>query len=295
MQVREITVQSPEQMFKQDGLKLRVLDRHKGVIGSRKVMRAGKARLNRLSLIPHCQIEGSMRPDWFYFSIRPGSTSGVFLNKSLSAGADSTVTILTNDEFFACCDRNYDIFNLGLSHDLLTDENLSDVNEGLLSRSSLYQIPSWLKHRVCQQIHVLTTTQVDEQRFESGLADIANSVLTVLSPSSRVPTTNRHRIIQTSIELIRSNQYRRYSPEELAEASHCSIRTLQYAFRKTLGLSPKQFLDRYRLNRFREELLARGNESVISVATQYDFQHLGNLSRVYRQLFGETPSASQIN
>ncbi|MBD3648604.1 MAG: helix-turn-helix domain-containing protein [Pseudomonadales bacterium] len=274
-------------------MKLRVLDRHKGIIGSRKVVRSARARLNRLSIIPHCQIEGSMRPDWLYFSIRPGAHSGVFINKSLSTGADSTVTILTNDEFFACCDSNYDIYNVGVSHDLLSEDVLSDVDNELLTRSSLYQIPGWLKHRVCQQIHALSSTQADEQTFESTLGDVANTLLTVLSPSCRMPTTNRHRIIQTSIELIRSNIYHRFSPEELAEASHCSIRTLQYAFRKSLGLSPKQFLDRYRLNRFREELLTRRGQSVISVATQYDFQHLGNLSRVYRQLFGETPSASQ--
>lgn len=73
-----------------------------------------------------------------------------------------------------------------------------------------------------------------------------------------------------------------------------SERTLQYAFRDQLGLTPNAYLRLLRLNGVRAELLTSSAEvtSVTQVATRWGFLHLGRFARAYRELFKEPPAAT---
>lgn len=73
-----------------------------------------------------------------------------------------------------------------------------------------------------------------------------------------------------------------------------SERTLQYAFRVYVHLSPLAYLRMCRLNRVRETLHAADPDSttVTAVAMRNGFLHLGRFSVDYRRTFGETPSAT---
>lgn len=71
-----------------------------------------------------------------------------------------------------------------------------------------------------------------------------------------------------------------------------SQRTLQYSFKKILGITPITYLRYYRLNQVRYELLNSVNENVTitDIATSWHFFHLGKFSYDYNQMFGELPS-----
>lgn len=73
-----------------------------------------------------------------------------------------------------------------------------------------------------------------------------------------------------------------------------SERTLQYAFRSYVHMSPLAYLRMCRLNRVRETLLAADPQSttVTAVAMRYGFLHLGRFSVDYRRAFHEAPSAT---
>jgi AraC-like DNA-binding protein len=81
---------------------------------------------------------------------------------------------------------------------------------------------------------------------------------------------------------------------DLCLATSVSERTLQYAFRDQLGLTPNAYLRLLRLNGARAELLTPSREttSVTRVATRWGFLHLGRFTRAYRNLFGESPAAT---
>ncbi len=81
------------------------------------------------------------------------------------------------------------------------------------------------------------------------------------------------------------------SVSELAAAVGLNLRSLQVAFRRHRGYSPRQAIERMRLERVRNDLLA-GPEgrSVTSVAMENGVLHLGRFAANYRQLFGESPS-----
>lgn len=71
-----------------------------------------------------------------------------------------------------------------------------------------------------------------------------------------------------------------------------SERTLEYAFREHLGMTPIRFLKLRRLNWIRHELLepAGKRAGVADIARRAGIYDLGRFAADYRQLFGELPS-----
>jgi AraC-like DNA-binding protein len=81
---------------------------------------------------------------------------------------------------------------------------------------------------------------------------------------------------------------------DLCRAAGVSERTLEYAFKEVMGLTPMNYLTRFRLHRARETLLAatHGSTTVSKVALDWGFWHFGDFSRAYKECFGELPSDS---
>jgi len=79
---------------------------------------------------------------------------------------------------------------------------------------------------------------------------------------------------------------------DLCKAAAVSERTLQYAFKEILGMSPVAFLQRLRLHRVRQALRAatRGTTTVSAEALKWGFWHFGEFSLAYKKCFGELPS-----
>jgi len=79
---------------------------------------------------------------------------------------------------------------------------------------------------------------------------------------------------------------------DLCKAAGVSERTLEYAFKAVLGLTPVAYLIRLRLHRVRQALLAAppGSTTVTAEALRWGFWHLGEFSRAYKDCFGESPS-----
>jgi AraC family transcriptional regulator, ethanolamine operon transcriptional activator len=79
---------------------------------------------------------------------------------------------------------------------------------------------------------------------------------------------------------------------DLCRAAGVSERTLEYAFKEVMGLTPMNYLVRLRLHRVREALLAatHGTSTVSAEALKWGFWHFGEFSRAYKTCFGELPS-----
>jgi AraC family transcriptional regulator, ethanolamine operon transcriptional activator len=78
---------------------------------------------------------------------------------------------------------------------------------------------------------------------------------------------------------------------DLCRATSVRERSLEYAFKQTLGLSPVAFLTRLRLHRVRDALRgpAQASNTVSAVALDWGFWHFGEFSRAYKDCFGESP------
>jgi len=100
-----------------------------------------------------------------------------------------------------------------------------------------------------------------------------------------------------SAELLRPGPLLRSEPEypwtvgELAGRVHVSVRALQSAFARSVGVSPMRYLRQVRLSRVHAELLDADPEvtTVTEVAARWGFTHHGHFAAGYRARFGEPP------
>jgi AraC family ethanolamine operon transcriptional activator len=71
-----------------------------------------------------------------------------------------------------------------------------------------------------------------------------------------------------------------------------SQKTLEYAFLDHFGVTPKRYLQTYRLNGVRKVLRQADPNStkIADVANYWGFWHMGQFAKDYRTLFGELPS-----
>ena len=79
---------------------------------------------------------------------------------------------------------------------------------------------------------------------------------------------------------------------DMCKAAFVSERTLQYAFREILGMTPMAYLMRLRLHRVRQALRAAtyGSTTVSAEALKWGFWHFGEFSHAYKACFGDLPS-----
>ncbi|MEV7341393.1 AraC family transcriptional regulator [Streptomyces sp. NPDC093544] len=106
------------------------------------------------------------------------------------------------------------------------------------------------------------------------------------------PPSMRPAAVKRVMDAVREHPADPYDAAKLAAIAQVSLRTLQDAFRKNLGMSPMNYVHEVRLQRVREQLLLAvpGTVTVTDVAYQWGFAHLGRFAQRYRARFGEAPS-----
>ena len=112
--------------------------------------------------------------------------------------------------------------------------------------------------------------------------------------NSAFPTASScySRVVQITEDYALSHTAERLYVTDLCEAAGVSERTLQYAFKEVMGMTPVAYLTRLRLHRVRQALRAatHGSTTVTAEALRWGFWHFGEFSRAYKGCFGELPS-----
>jgi len=79
--------------------------------------------------------------------------------------------------------------------------------------------------------------------------------------------------------------------DDLADVANISVRSLQASFRRLRNCTPMEALARRRL-RAAYDALRKPDATVTQVATECGFFHLGRFASKYKDVYGETPSAT---
>jgi AraC family transcriptional regulator, ethanolamine operon transcriptional activator len=129
-------------------------------------------------------------------------------------------------------------------------------------------------------------SEFEERIFERMIA------LTEPDPSPQ-PWRHRRRIAWGLRQYILDNIEQPIRGTDLCRAAGVSRRAIDYAFRDTFGLSPRDFIVREKLLRARHQL-QQEHLDVTSVASIYGFAHFGRFAKEYRALFDELPSQTVV-
>jgi len=106
------------------------------------------------------------------------------------------------------------------------------------------------------------------------------------------PPGKRQRALKQAVDYIKEFSDEPITLHDLCQETQVSDRTLQHAFVKQFGLSPKAYLRVQRLNDVYKALFSADpvNTRVADVAHARGFWHMGQFSADYRRQFGELPS-----
>ena len=98
-----------------------------------------------------------------------------------------------------------------------------------------------------------------------------------------------------ALDYIHNHPVDSFTAAELCRQADCSQSWLERCFKKRFGVTPKKYIKYLRLARVREGLLKADKEersTIIEVAGEQGFWHMGQFAADYRKLYGELPSES---
>jgi AraC-like DNA-binding protein len=138
----------------------------------------------------------------------------------------------------------------------------------------------------------------DEERVAAGIELIESLLATLRQAGDSVPSRgdrtrrSRSQVVRRAEEYALARNGAQLCVSDLCQAAGVSERTLTYAFKEVMGLTPVAYLTRLRLHRVRKALLAAtpGSTTVSAQALAWGFWHFGEFARAYRTCFGELPS-----
>jgi transcriptional regulator GlxA family with amidase domain len=97
-------------------------------------------------------------------------------------------------------------------------------------------------------------------------------------------------LVKRTVLYLQENHASPLSRREIADAIGVSENHLSRIFRRELGITPWDYLNRYRIKQARE-MLAHTDRSITSVALAVGFSDPAYFSRVFRKQVGVSPSA----
>ncbi len=136
-----------------------------------------------------------------------------------------------------------------------------------------------------------TQTAAQVELLETLLATLGSAAKVEFAPGEL--TRQAHsRIVQIAENHALAQTGKRLCVTDLCTTAGVSERSLQYAFKQVLGITPMAYLTRLRLHRVRQALRAatHGTTTVTAEALRWGFWHFGDFARAYKECFGELPS-----
>ena len=213
----------------------------------------------------------------------------------------------SHDDFEAVTPPNFTTFTLSISEDVLGELGQMlrlPVPWELPGRPDVVSgDPVALQdfHQTLQQVNSLLTKDPSEQEnpwlrheLEFEIPQQLLSLLSTVEPVKTRPSPKQKtRALTHAVAYIREH----YTADPLTvqalyQAAGVSKRTLEYAFLEHFGVSPKTYLQVYRLNQVRKAFKKSDPDStkIADVANRWGFWHMGHFANDYHKLFGELPS-----
>jgi AraC-like DNA-binding protein len=127
---------------------------------------------------------------------------------------------------------------------------------------------------------------ISGSHLERLITDILLPCIT--SDLEDVKASTRQKILSKALDYISEHHVKPIRLSELAGFVSTSARNLQMVFKQELGISPTQYIQQFRLHRFRLHLV--NSSSVTEAAYMSGFKHLGRLTEQYAKVFATYPS-----
>ena len=168
-----------------------------------------------------------------------------------------------------------------------------------------FEVLDWMRaNQRLRQVPVLiltnrTLTAEDVRRLEQharvniqskGILqndEVAALMQQILADSETLPAYTSA-LVKRTVAYFQQNYHRPLSRKEVAQAIGMSENYLSQIFRQELGISPWEYLNRYRIKQARE-LLTQTEDSITSITLQVGFDDPSYFGRVFHKITGMSP------
>jgi len=230
--------------------------------------------------------------------VRPGMMlaieAGIEINVVVNANWETITVLLPPElvrEHLAARQRSHE-FSLPKGVEMLE-----------VSTSSAQKLFDWGKQLVETAAKEAATFNEHKDNLWSIQHDLIENLLATLgtahdfTPSGSDRTKQRRsHIVKVAEDYALSQHGTNLYVSDLCRVSGVSERTLEYAFKEVMRLTPVAFLSKLRLHQVRHQLLSAtsGSTTVAHEALRWGFWHFGEFSHAYKNCFGELPSETLL-
>lgn len=273
---------------------------------SHDVMLLPDVSISKIEIGQFSMFHGVSDPEYLSFTI-PRNNVDIMVN-GVNVDSDSIYIIPPQEEIIAVFKHKLIGHHLALKKDFL--ENFVDadtLNESLCRSESI-----WSGQVIIENLDEVKTTIRETIDYAlvmyDGISDIlindiqdklANSVRLmfegIVPYKKNTPYNKRKAIVVRALEFIDNKSCVYISVPEIAKYAFCSIRTLEYAFKKILNITPKQYLIIRRMHMIYYELKIGSSSRVSEILYRHGVINSGRFSRDYFLFFGEYPKATKKN
>lgn len=223
-----------------------------------------------------------------------------------SVTSNSLMIYPVGSDLEAISESNFEVYVFSISEDYLEigaevlgfssfDTLLQGDEVRNCSESRMNALRSALQ-QVCLQVRQYPELLTKTSFLKTIKFDLPRQVLLTLAEGQSTPKDiwppRKLRALRGAEVLIAEHASHGISLSEICSQLNVSEWTLRNAFRDRYGISPKAYLNAYRLNQVHKALRKANPKlvSVRSIADQWGFWHAGQFAKDYKTMFGEKPS-----
>ena len=262
-----------------------------------------KAMLSRIHIGKQAMFHGVCHSDHFAFTI-PSNNTAIRVN-GIQVNADDSLYIMPpSEEIVALFEQELNGYHFSIESKFLAKHIGHELHSTLIQKSEVVRsgkanLNSYqnFKNQLFRNIDY--SLKHCDSLSEMAVLDIqcyiANAIRILFIDDnnelkkSSIPYNKRHAIVTRALEYINSSHDIYVSIPDIAEQCFCSIRTLEYAFKQLLSVTPKQYLTIRRLYMIRQDLASKNCNNIAQLLSLYGVVNQGRFSKDYFRMFGEYP------
>jgi AraC-like DNA-binding protein len=248
------------------------------------------------------QYQSVLKQDWFYILIPKDkvqmSVNGqkISMNQSVVFTKDQEVLVQIPESYYAY----YIIITVEELTKYFDRDYLEQLKRIISQQNFATQIFSRAEHEqshLCSSIASLLNNS-ESLSFQSVLYSqqiIIESVCKMLTLSSLFPDIYNSKIstrlttVNRALKYIHKSSFLDITISELAEASFCCVRSLEYAFSSILDITPKQYLIKKRFQLIHLTLKDKSKTSVNEIINNFGIINQGRFAQDYYKFYDEYP------
>ncbi len=253
-----------------------------------------------------CLLQAGAPPEGLQTIAIPANAHVRFKWRGCEVGGSDLMIFPRGAELDSISDETFNVYTCSFPEELLAsiceESEIAGLNQHQSGRGvvrcspkSISRIQSLLK-RAAKTARTNPEALHNQFSQQEILRDLPRMILRGVEESRGVSrptiTSKRATAVQQAVCFIERFAHQSITISDLASELKVSPRTLEYAFRESLGVTPKAYLMSYRLNKVRRQLRAsKANQiKIADIANHWGFWHMGQFARDYQEFFSELPS-----